>query len=510
MSGVTHVGISDHSLVYAYRKISIPSVSKGINLISYRQFKHFNSNNFRNDVSTQPWDDIKELYDPNDMWKKWKELFLSVCDKHAPVKTKRTRPTKSPWITTNLKKRMNFRNRLKKKAVKTKDASSWNRFRKVKNKVNQEIKAAEKAYYNNSFNNYAGDQRKTWKTINELTSRKSNKTIINEIQYQGLKSSNQAEVAELLNTFFIEIGPRLSRNVSNVDTTYKEFLSGTSKEFVFKEITSAHIYSLLSKLCKSKATGLDSISAKLLRECPDLIAESLTLIFNQSLLTGIFPDEWKSARVTPLYKNSGKRNDPTNYRPISVIPVVAKVFERVVYDQLYHYLTENRILSRYQYGFRSLHSTVTALLEATDSWAVNVDRGLVNAVGVVFLDLKKAFDTVDHRILLTKLQYYGLRGSCHEWFTSYLNNRTQTCQINCSMSNPKLVTCGVPQGTILGPLLFLPYINDLPNCLHFSQPRMYADDTSLTYASADLKLINDCVNDDLNKVYIWLSANNDP
>ena len=108
---------------------------------------------------------------------------------------------------------------------------------------------------------------------------------------------------------------------------------------------------------------------------------------------------------------------------------------------------------------------------------------LVNAV--VFLDSKKAFDTVDHHILLTKLKYYGLRGSCHEWFTSYLNNRTQTCQINCSMSNPKLVTCGVPQGTILGPLLSLLYINDLSNCLHFSQPRMYADNTSLTYASAD-------------------------
>ena len=117
-----------------------------------------------------------------------------------------------------------------------------------------------------------------------------------------------------------------------------------------------HIFmSLLSKLCRSKATGLDKISAKLVKECPDLIAECLTLIFHQSLLTGIFPDEWKSARVTPLYKNSGKRNDPT--KPISVIPVVAKVFERVVYDQVYHYLTENRILSRYQSRFRSLHST---------------------------------------------------------------------------------------------------------------------------------------------------------
>ena len=119
----------------------------------------------------------------------------------------------------------------------------------------------------------------------------------------------------------------------------KNFFLQLTKEFVFEETTSAHIFSLLSKLCKSKATGLDNISTKLLRECPDLIAESLTYIFDQSLLTGIFPDEWKSARVTPLYQNSGKRNDPTSYRPISVIPVMAKTFERVVYDQLYDALS---------------------------------------------------------------------------------------------------------------------------------------------------------------------------
>ena len=210
-------------------------------MFSYRKFKHFNSTNFRSDISTQPWENIKELYNPNDMWKKWKDLFLSVCDKHAPVKTKRTRPTKSPWITTNLKKQMNFRDRLKNKAIKTKDAFIWNQFRKVKNQVNQEIKSPKKAYYNyNAFNNYAGDQRKTWKTtcINELTSRKSNITVINEIQHQGQKSRNQVEISELLNNSFIEIGPSLRRNVANVDTTYEEFLCATAKQFIFEEITS--------------------------------------------------------------------------------------------------------------------------------------------------------------------------------------------------------------------------------------------------------------------------------
>ena len=186
-----------------------------------------------------------------------------------------------------------------------------------------------------------------------------------------------------------------------------------------------------------------------------------------------------------MYKNSGKRNNPTNYRTVSIIPVVAKIFERVVYEQLYHYLTENCILSRYQSRFRSPHSTVTALLEATDSWAMNIDRGFVNAV--VFLDLRKAFDTVDHNILLTKLQFYGICGFCHKWFTSYLSNRTQTCRINSFMSTPKLIKCGVPQGKILGPLLFLLFINDMPNGLYFSQPRMYAGDTSLTFESVDLK-----------------------
>ena len=174
-------------------------------------------------------------------------------------------------------------------------------------------------------------------------------------------------------------------------------------------------------MSKTKATGLDIISARLIREWTDIISGRLYDLFNKSLISGIFPDDWKCARVTPLFKQ-GESFDLNNYRPISVISVVAKVFERIVYDQLYNFLSSEEIISKQQSGFRSLHSTVTALLEATDSWAFNIDRGYVNAV--VFLDLKKAFDTVDHEILLTKMNRCGIQGKTLDWFKSYLTDRT--------------------------------------------------------------------------------------
>ena len=166
------------------------------------------------------------------------------------------------------------------------------------------------------------------------------------------------------------------------------YLTSTDKEFQFRPTSTNEVFSLLNKLKKSKAVGLDKISSRLIRECADLICKPLCYILNQSLNVGVFPDDWKCARVTPLFKQ-GERDDLNNYHPISVIPVIAKVFERIVYNQLYAYLTKHNVICKCQSGFRSIHSTVTALLGATDTWAYNIDRGKINAV--VFLDLKKSF-----------------------------------------------------------------------------------------------------------------------
>ena len=334
--------------------------------------------------------------------------------------------------------------------------------------------------------------------LRSLRSLRSNDVVIN----------NSIELSDTFNDHFSTIGPRLANEIppigQNDDLSYTTFLTCNNSSFQFFPISSNIVFSHLNKLSRSKATGLDNISARFIRECADLISVPISDLFNKSLTSGIFPDDWESARVIPLFKQ-GERSDLNNYRPISVISVIAKVFERIVYDQLYSFLAKEDVISKQQSGFRSLHSTVLALLEATDSWAFNTDRGNVNAV--VFLDLKKAFDTVDHEILLTKMNHYGVQGVALDWFNSYLTNRTQRRLVNDSLSKTCSLKCGVPQGTILGPLLFLIYINDLPNCLSSCQPRMYADDTHITYAGADLNSIQSNLNRDLSNLNQWLSSN---
>ena len=236
----------------------------------------------------------------------------------------------------------------------------------------------------------------------------------------------------------------------------------------------------------------------------EILSPSLSAIFNRSLSMGIYPDDWKMARVLPIFKSEDK-DDIDNYRPISIISAIAKVFGRLVHDQFYTYLSSNQLINPHQSGFRSTFSTLTSLLESTNDWCVNIDRGLLN--GVVFIDLKKAFHTIDYDILLSKLSAYGVDELALTWFRSYLTNRRQKCFVNGQFSRISTITRGVPQGSIIGPFLFLVYINDLPNCLNEGFPRMFADDTSISYSSYNPTDLENLMNSSLVNLNRWLIAN---
>ena len=250
--------------------------------------------------------------------------------------------------------------------------------------------------------------------------------------------------------------------------------------------------------------GSDDIARYFTNIAFPVISQPLCDIFNFSIYTGIFPDSWKTARVAPIFKN-GERDDRSNYRPISVLPVLSRLFERLVYDQLYNHLDKNKLLYKFQSGFRTLHSVATCLLRSTNDWYVNIDNSKVNAI--LFIDLKNAFDTVDHGIRLAKLHHYGINGIEHNWFRSYLNNRKQLCKVNDESSQIQSVELEVPQGSCLGPLLFLLHINDLPFALREANATMYADDTTISYSSDNMEELIVVVKSELSRLNQWLQGN---
>ena len=400
---------------------------------------------------------IFALCDPNACWMLWKSFFDEILNKHAPLYNKRIRSRQSRWINPAIKQLMRDRDFYKKKAIKFNPRYHWSKYQNLRNRVNLEMKLAKSHFYQCEFQNCcrSSDLKKTWALINSLSGKKNKSSDINEILVNNNTISDPTAIAESFNDYFVNIGPKLASEASRefeeegLPNNCRRSFSITNSSFCFLEISIENVSMTLRNLQINKSTGLDKIPAKILKLASDIIAPSRTYIFNLSLATGIYVDDWKRARVTPIYKSKDKRKCE-NYRPILILPIISKVFEEEVFRQMYQYLSENSLLSRFQSGFRPRYSTLSALIQMCDEWLRNMDNGNLNCL--VFLDVRKAFDSIDHEILLLKMHdYFGFVGTELESFRSYLTKREQQCTIKGQISSPKKIACGIPQGSILEP-----------------------------------------------------------
>ena len=381
-----------------------------------------------------------------------------------------------------------------------------NEYSTYRNTLTSVLRKAKKDYYSLQFQTHKNDIKSTWKVINDVLKNKDGKKLgIDKITHNGNTITDSHEIAEAFNAYFVNIGPNLANNIPASNNTFHSYLKNPNPNSIFfLPVDETEIINIVNQLKAKKSSGFDGISTFLLKQIIHEIAAPLTHIFNLSLSTGIFPSKMKVAKVIPIFKK-GNVDDLGNYRPISLLTSFSKVLEKVVYTRTVKFLNDHNILVDTQFGFRQKHSTTHAVLLLIDH-VVKAIEAKLHTVGV-FLDHSKAFDTINHEILLSKLCHYGIRGRALEWFRDYLTNRSQFVHINGFNSRTENTTCGVPQGSLLGPLLFIIYINDLPKSSTLLSFLLFADDSSLFLTHRNPNMLLDMLNSELNYVNEWIQTN---
>ena len=502
-SGLLYSSITDHYPIFTTIIDGSPNTKNDAtpNTTQIRLIDDFKIRKFKSALKLSFLSSLQNIDNAQQAFTHFFEIFNLLYDKYFPIVTKlvKEKSLLKPWVSENLVRRIKIRDNLARKYNKGRIArDTYTRFR---NKLTSQLRTAKSNYFKSEFAKCHGNGKKTWAIINNNI-RKTIRT--NNVKLKENENFLNADaVPNKFIDYFSNIASQLASEVAPSDKNAASYLKNrNSNSFFVIPIVDKEVETAITQLKSSNS--LLSISTSILECVKDIISPYLSHIFNLCLNQGYFPEELKLGRITPIHKK-GCKLLVNNYRPVCNLSPFSKIFERIVYNRMLEYIEKYNIFSSIQFGFRKEMGTETALVEFTDF----IHNGLTKKhnVGSIFMDLSKAFDVMDHSILKIKLEHYGFRGKFLDFLMSFLMQRKYYVHVNGHSSDIKTVNIGVPQGSTLGPLLFLIFINDMKNCSRLLKFIQFADDTTLLFSSSDIKILNEILEREANKVILWFNAN---
>ena len=503
LNGILFTDISDHFPIFT---IKITPVNINSNLpIKIRDLSLHNIQTFKEKLSLINWNSVYNCNDTNLAFSIFYKVFCGIYYECFPIKLIKSQYKKRKlWLSTGLKLSIKHKNKLYLRAKRSPSSHNIKNYKTYKNNLNRLMRIAEREHFNKILNDNRTNLKKSWKIIKEVVNRSNNKTTTYKFNIGRKLISDPNVIANSFNNFFSNIGKNLALKIPMSHNDPLKYMQNSNKNSIFINNAECEEVINIIKLLKPSTTGPDGINSNIIKNSYDYFINPLVHILNLSINQGIFPDELKLANITPIYK-TGDNSLINNYRPISILSVFSKVFEKIMYNRIIKFVNKNKILYECQFGFRESYGTSLALIYLVDKLCQALNNS--DFILGVCIDLSKAFDTVDHSILLRKLYYYGIRGVAYNWLKSYLSERKQCVNFENTFSNTCNISCGVPQGSILGPILFLLYVNDLALVSKVLFLIMFADDTNLFLTGKNINDLINIMNNELAKIKEWMNAN---
>ena len=499
-SGTLQWNYSDHYAIFINRKKAMNKYQK----IEFtgRSYKNYSKEDFQDNLRMYDWNNFFVMENPDECWSILYDRIISTLDDMCPEKTFRISSYKEPWMNKDIMELIIDKDKALHRAKKSNSSLDWDIAKRLRNEVGKIVESAKRNYLEEEFLSSKKDPKRFWRNIYSIIPNNKNskkgKIHLNDDEGNSISYDN---TANYINDFFSNIGPNLAKKYDKEWTFFDRESENQLNDLKFNK---GILIDFIKNIEINKSSGLDKISSKCLKDALMVLSSQLAHIFEISIKNGMFPNEWKKGTIVPLYKG-GNREDVSNYRPVSLLPIPGKLLEHFIHDHITEFFEANNLLCSHQGGFRKGHSTLNTISDFTADIFNAINKKEITVA--VFIDLKKAFDTVNHSILLKKLCKMGIKGQILDWILDYLKGRSQKTICNGNLSNSNEVLCGVPQGSILGPLLFLVYINDMEYILNNIKFQLYADDTVLYCSGKDSLELQYKLQNGLDSFVEWCEIN---